>query len=219
MSMGPNLCLILTKFVRIRQRIIQLSHDWKVIEKVSLYHQYYHYYHCCTMAVRLNMTLIPPRRLYACFCAYMSSSLCLFVFLCFCCSVCITNMKKRKKRKKERKEAPTCFLEFGLLPNYLWCRFKKKKKKKIPFPVSAENKCRLHFERWGGKCAAPVRLCRCTSLHRKKNKHPTNIHNKQHGEKNRSGPEVGLNALNQTTALTKPASHLATWARCAAGVR
>lgn len=34
--------------------------------------------------------------------------------------------------------------------------------------------------------------------------------NKEQGEKNRSGPEVGLNALNQITALTEPGSHLAT---------
>lgn len=74
-----------------------------MIEKVLLYHQYYHYYHYCTMVVRLNMTLIPPRRLYVCLCAYMSSSLCLFLCLfAFVAFVCITNIK-RKKKKKERK--------------------------------------------------------------------------------------------------------------------
>ena len=143
------------------------------------------------------------------------------VFLCFFAFVALSASpiwkKEKKERKKERKHQHVSW-SLGCFQTICDAALKKKKKK-IPFPVSAENKCRLHFERWGGKCAAPVRLCRCTSLHRKKNKHPTNIHNKQHGEKNRSGPEVGLNALNQTTALTKPASHLATWARCAAGVR
>lgn len=86
--------------------------------------------------------------------------------------------------------------------------------------MSAANNCRLHFERWGGKVCCSCQTLQVHQSTQVKTKHPpVGTRNKEQGEKNRSGPEVGLNALNQITALTEPGSHLATWARCAAGVR